>query len=105
MQKVIAEISRSALRANAKTFKKRCHVPLCAVVKADAYGHGAIGVVEALQGVADYFAVALLEEAIAIKIASAGKEIWILSYIQQGVHKSQTNKMTRSVSTIGGYSI
>lgn len=79
MQKVIAEISVKALQANARRLKKISGARLCAVVKADAYGHGAIGTVAALSGIADYYAVALLEEALTIKTAAAGKEIWILT--------------------------
>lgn len=52
---------------------------LCAVVKADAYGHGAEEVVNALESVADCFAVSLLSEAVAIRLAACGKDILILS--------------------------
>ena len=45
-----AEIDRSALRHNAAVVKKSVgpNVDLLAVVKANAYGHGMIGVAEAL---------------------------------------------------------
>ena len=79
MQKTICEINTEALRANARFFKRRCGGKLCAVVKANAYGHGAEGCVAALSGVADYFAVALVEEALAVRDAAAGKEIWVLT--------------------------
>ena len=52
---------------------------LCAVVKADAYGHGAEEVTCALSGVADAFAVAILDEAVAIKMAACGKDILIFT--------------------------
>lgn len=79
MQKIIAEINTENLRYNAGLFKAKSGAKLCAVVKANAYGHGAIGCVSALAGVADYFAVALIEEALTIKTAAAGKEIWVLT--------------------------
>ena len=79
MQKIIAEIDTEKLRYNAKLFKERSGAKLCAVVKANAYGHGDIGCVSALSKVADYFAVALVEEALSIKLAAAGKEIWVLT--------------------------
>lgn len=53
--------------------------PLCAVVKANAYGHGAEEVVNALSGVADCFAVALIEEGLAIRAAACGKEILVFT--------------------------
>ncbi len=52
---------------------------LCAVVKADAYGHGAEEVVNALESVAHYFAVALLDEALEIRTAACGKGILIFT--------------------------
>ena len=53
--------------------------PLCAVVKADAYGHGAVETVNALQGIVQTFAVSLLDEALAIREAACGKEILIFT--------------------------
>lgn len=53
--------------------------PLCAVVKADAYGHGAVETVNALQGIVQSFAVSLLDEALAIREAACGKEILIFT--------------------------
>ncbi len=52
---------------------------LCAVVKANAYGHGAEEVVNALNGIADCFAVALIEEGKAILTAACGKEILVFT--------------------------
>mgnify|MGYP000441241788 CR=1 FL=1 len=42
-KRVWAEIDLDALRANFRTVKQRAgSLPLCAVVKADSYGHGAV---------------------------------------------------------------
>lgn len=79
MQRIIAEIDTECLRYNARLIKERSGAKLCAVVKGCAYGHGDAGCVNALSGVADYFAVALVEEALAIKAAAAGKEIWVFT--------------------------
>ena len=54
-------------------------VRLCSVVKADAYGHGAEAVAFALSEEADMFAVALAEEAKAIRLAACGKPILVLT--------------------------
>ena len=78
MRKIKAKIHLKSITENAWAFKKRVGKKLCAVVKADAYGHGAEEVVLALQGVADCFAVALLAEAKAIKTPACGKDILIL---------------------------
>ena len=73
MQKVRAEINLQHIRHNAEAFLDLTKTKLCAVVKANAYGHGAEAVTAALCGVADSFAVALLEEALAIRVAACGK--------------------------------
>ena len=52
---------------------------LCAVVKADAYGHGGEEIANALSAYADYFAVALLSEAVGIRQAVCGKSILIFT--------------------------
>jgi alanine racemase len=63
-----AEIDRSALRHNAAVVRERIgSAELLAVVKADAYGHGLIGVARALANDAQLFGVANLEEAIALR--------------------------------------
>lgn len=78
MQKIKAKIHLKSIAENAKTFKALTGTKLCAVVKADAYGHGAEEVAFALQGIADCFAVALLSEAKAIKTPACGKDVLVL---------------------------
>ena len=79
MQKLITEIHLFNLRANALAFRKATGSALCAVVKADAYGHGAIEVVNALYSVADFFAVAIVEEGLSILPAAGGKGILVFT--------------------------
>lgn len=76
---MIAEICLQAIKHNALAFQNLTGVPVCAVVKADAYGHGAVEIVDALQGVVDSFAVSILDEALAIRVVACGKEILILT--------------------------
>ena len=65
-----AEIDRRALRHNAKVVRDRIGAAeLLAVVKANAYGHGLLGVAEALGKEAQLFGVANLEEAIQLRAA------------------------------------
>ena len=79
VQKVIAKIYLNHIRKNAELFSAEAGVKLCAVVKANAYGHGAEETVGALSGVADMFAVALIDEAKSIKTAACGKEILVFT--------------------------
>ena len=63
-----AEIDRSALRHNAKAVRERIgSAEMLAVVKADAYGHGLMGVAQTLANDAQFFGVANLQEAIALR--------------------------------------
>ena len=79
MQKVRARIQLKNILDNARLFKEKTAVKLCAVVKANAYGHGAEEVVAALCGAADCFAVALVEEGLSIRAAACGKEILVFT--------------------------
>jgi alanine racemase len=63
-----AEIDRAALRHNAKVARERIgQAEMLAVVKANAYGHGAVGVAETLANEVQLFGVANLEEALALR--------------------------------------
>jgi alanine racemase len=63
-----AEIDRGALRHNAKIVRDRIgKAEMLAVVKANAYGHGLIGVAETLANDVQLFGVANLEEALALR--------------------------------------
>jgi len=70
------EIDLAALRANLKLIKAKAGVPVLAIVKADAYGHGLIPCATAAVEVgADYLGVALLEEAFALRKAGINAPI------------------------------
>ena len=65
-----AEIDRSALRHNAKVVRERIgSAELLAVVKANGYGHGMVGVAQALAEDAQLFGVANLAEAMELRAA------------------------------------
>ncbi|WP_177505116.1 alanine racemase [Anaerosinus sp.] len=80
---VYAQIDLSAIRHNVKLIKSRIknNAKMCAVVKADAYGHGAIAVAkEAVAAGADYLAVAILDEALELRNAGFKEPILILGF-------------------------
>jgi alanine racemase len=63
-----AEIDRAALRHNVKVVRDRIgSAEMLAVVKANAYGHGLLGVAQALADNAQLFGVANLEEALTLR--------------------------------------
>ena len=76
----VAVIDLAMLKSNAMAIKSAMppFVKFIAVVKANAYGHGAPEVANALYTVADSFAVALLKEAIELRHAGIDKDILIL---------------------------
>ena len=76
-----ATVDLGAIRRNAATLSRQIAsvVRLCAVVKADAYGHGALPCARAaLAGGATWLAVATAEEAAALR-SSAFRGRWGLS--------------------------
>lgn len=102
VQKIKAKISLSNIRDNAQAFKRLSKTPVCAVVKANAYGHGAEEVVCALQSVVDCFAVALLDEAIAIRASACGKDILVLTppNSEGEAYEMAANAFTASVTDL-----
>ena len=79
-----AEVSLSALTENYLRLKRHLAAdgqvrPLMAVVKANAYGHGAVECARALEAVgADWFGVALVEEAIELRQAGIVQPVFCL---------------------------
>ena len=74
-----AEIDRSALRHNAGVVRERIgSAEMLAVVKANAYGHGLVGVAEALASEVQFFGVANLEEALTLRNAGISHPVIIL---------------------------
>lgn len=76
-----AEVDLTAIRANAASLARVCSpAELCAVVKADGYGHGAVAVARAaIEGGASRLAVAVVEEALELREAGIGAPLLVLS--------------------------
>ncbi len=76
-----ARINLYTLRQNVKNIKSKLQtgVKYCAVVKADAYGHGAGAVANAIYDLVDCYAVALVSEGIELRNSGIDKEILVLS--------------------------
>ena len=79
-----AEVNLQALRHNYREIKKQLApgVKLCAVVKANAYGHGALAVARAaVEEGADYLAVAALSEGLELRQAGFQTPILVLGLV------------------------
>jgi alanine racemase len=82
-----AEVSLSALRQNFRTVQQHVgkDVTICAVVKADAYGHGAVECSRALEDEgASWFSVTSLDEAIPLREAGIRGRILLLTGFWRG---------------------
>lgn len=79
-ERVRAEIDLDAVRENITNLKAltKAGTKMMAVVKADGYGHGAIAVAKALRNLVDGYAVATVEEGVALREASVDKMVLIL---------------------------
>ncbi|TXT49550.1 MAG: alanine racemase [Spirochaetes bacterium] len=79
-RRTYAYIQMDNLRANLAEIRHRAEpAKICAMIKADAYGHGAVPIAEVLQAEkVEYLAVALLEEALELKDAGISTPILVL---------------------------
>lgn len=77
------EISLEAIGHNIREVKKRLPegVKLLGVVKANAYGHGAVPVASYLENQVDYFATATIEEAVELRENGISAPMLILGYV------------------------
>ncbi|TDB02507.1 alanine racemase [Halomonas marinisediminis] len=91
---LIAEIDLDALRHN---YRLACECsPLSrsvAVIKADAYGHGAVACARALEDIAPAFAVACIEEAVTLREAGITAPIVLLEGIFSADEMSQVDAL------------
>jgi alanine racemase len=74
----LALIDLAALQHNARLARTRHGGRQLAVVKANAYGHGAVACAKALRGTSEGFAVAFVDEALALRDADIGEPILVL---------------------------
>ena len=83
-KRVYAQIDLDAICRNIQNVKQKvgANTKVMAVVKTDAYGHGAVPVARALANIGtDAFAVATAEEALELRAAGISEPILILGYV------------------------
>jgi alanine racemase len=100
-----AEISKSAVTHNVRALKRVMgETSLCAVVKANAYTHGAVTVAEAaIAGGADSFAVATVDEGVELRQAGVTKPILVLAEVSPPeIPDAVTNELTLTVGSVEG---
>ena len=80
-----AYVNTAAIEQNIENLKQKLNpgVLAMAVVKANAYGHGAVKISRLIEGRVDYFGVATIDEALELRNAGIAKPILVLSYVSQ----------------------
>ncbi|MCM1496923.1 MAG: alanine racemase [Clostridium sp.] len=91
--RVWADIDLDAVRKNIKTMKGYTAdgSKMMAVIKANAYGHGAVEVAKALDDLVQYFGVACIDEAVELRNAGIDKPILILGATHQSWYEDVIN--------------
>ena len=79
-RRVEADIDLDAIRYNIETVKalNPSDRKVCLVIKADAYGHGSVMLAKEFRDIADYYAVATIDEAVELRNAGIDTPILIL---------------------------
>ena len=102
--RTFAQINLDAVEHNFNELKNCVggKVKLCAVIKADGYGHGAVAIAELLRDKTDYFAVATADEAVELRNAGIKNPVLILSYSHMDDFESLiSNGISLTVFTLG----
>jgi len=100
-----AEISASAIAHNVRALKSVIgDASLCAVVKANGYGHGApLAATAALDGGADSLAVAIVDEGIELRGAGVSTPILLLAEIPpETIPDALANELTLTIGSFEG---
>ncbi len=102
LRDVYAEINLSAIEFNLRNIREHIGAKLCVVVKANAYGHGAVEVAKvAVECGADFLAVATVEEGLELRRAGFELPILILSLIPASASKIVVeNNLTATVADL-----
>ena len=102
LRRTWAEIDVDALIHNFNIIKQTANTKVCAVVKANAYGHGVDIVAPLLQQAgADFFAVSNIEEALELRELGITKPILILGYTPaEYVQQLATHEISQCVYSL-----
>ena len=99
MQKTLSVIDLQAIRSNAQKIKENIGGSFFfAVVKADAYGHGAVEVSRHIEDIVDGFCVAIVEEGIDLRIAGIVKPILVFTPPQDNYDAARAREYNLSVT-------
>jgi len=86
------QIDLDAIEANFRAVLARANGPVMAVVKADAYGHGAVPVAKVLEPLCAFFGVSSVAEALELSCAGIQKPILILGHTPPDTYETVVRK-------------
>ena len=92
MRPLNARIRLDNLRHNYQTLKQIHGGKMLAVIKADAYGHGAVRCAQALSEIADGFAVATVDEAVELRESGITNPIVLLEGVFEASEYATVDK-------------
>lgn len=103
MQKTLSVIDLKAVRDNALKIRAGLeNRKFFAVVKADAYGHGAEEVARCIEDIADCFCVAIVDEGAALRVAGISKPVLVFTppLDSSDVEKAKFYNLTLTVNSV-----
>ena len=80
MDNTYLRIDLDAIRDNFQAIREKAGVPVMAIVKADAYGHGAVQIARLLEENCAFFGVSSVSEALELRYAGLEKPILVLGH-------------------------
>ena len=80
MDNTYLHIDLDAIRDNFDAIREKAGVPVMAIVKADAYGHGAVQIARLLEEKCAFFGVSSVSEALELRYAGLTKPILVLGH-------------------------
>ena len=88
-ERVYAKIDLDAIEHNIRLVRGKIpdKTRLALVIKADAYGHGAVVLAQEFESLADYFAVAEMDEAVELRRSGIRRPILILGYTSPSLYE------------------
>lgn len=99
MQKTLTVVDLTAIRANAERIKRLASgSAVFAVVKADAYGHGAEEVARAVEDIVDGFCTAIIDEGAALRIAGITKPVLVFTPPMDGADAARASAYSLTVT-------
>ena len=85
------EINLDAIAGNIASVREKTGVPVMGIIKADAYGHGAVPVAKVLEKLCDFFGVSSMAEALELRHDGISNPILVLGHTPASAYPQAIN--------------